>query len=205
MPAKDKRKLAAIMFADVVGYSRMMASNEERTLELLKDFENICSPIISKHDGEIIKKVGDELFCEFSSAKQAVDCALEIQEAIQPYNDSRPKDFKLQVRIGIHIGDIVLRDGDVFGDGVNIASRIQPFSNPGGICVSNAVRDALSSHPKYEIQIEGEQELKNIIEKHTLYSIKTGFEEKKTKINKSNNKSSFKLIISGLCIFGVLF
>ena len=69
MPAKDKRKLAAIMFADVVGYSRMMASNEERTLELLKDFENICSPIISKHDGEIIKKVGDELFCEFSSAK----------------------------------------------------------------------------------------------------------------------------------------
>jgi len=176
MPSKDKRKLAAIMFADVVGYSRMMASNEERTLELLKDFENICSPIISKHDGEIIKKVGDELFCEFSSAKQAVDSALEIQEAIQPYNDSRPKDFKLQVRIGIHVGDIVLRDGDVFGDGVNVASRIQPFANPGGICVSNAVRDAISSHPSYNIKSEGQQELKNIIEKHTLYKVETGFE-----------------------------
>ena len=73
MPSKDKRKLAAIMFADIVGYSRMMARNEERTLELLKDFENICSPIISDNGGEIIKKVGDELFCEFSSAKQAVD------------------------------------------------------------------------------------------------------------------------------------
>ncbi len=204
MSSKDKRKLAAIMFADIVGYSRMMANNEERTLELLKDFENICSPIISDNEGKIIKKVGDELFCEFSSAKQAVDCSLEIQKAIQPYNDSRPKDFKLQVRIGIHIGDIVLRDGDVFGDGVNVASRIQPFCNPGGICVSNAVRDALSSHPKYEIQVEGEQELKNIIEKHTLYSIKTGFEEKKTKINQSKNKSSFKLIILGLCIFGAL-
>ena len=167
MPSKDKRKLAAIMFADVVGYSRMMASNEERTLGLLKDFENICSPIISDNEGEIIKKVGDELFCEFSSAKQAVDCALAIQDAIQPYNDSRPKDFKLQVRIGIHVGDIVLRDGDVFGDGVNVASRIQPFASPGGICVSNTVRDALSSHPNYDIESEGKQELKNIIEKHT--------------------------------------
>ena len=184
MPSKDKRKLAAIMFADVVGYSRMMASNEERTLELLKDFENICSPIISKHDGEIIKKVGDELFCEFSSAKQAVDSALEIQEAIQPYNDSRPKDFKLQVRIGIHVGDIILRDGDVFGDGVNVASRIQPFATPGGICISNAVKEAIASHPSYNIISEGQQELKNIVEKHTLYRVETGFEnnERKNKI-----------------------
>ena len=205
MSSKDKRKLAAIMFADVVGYSRMMASNEERTLELLKDFENICSPIISKNTGKIIKKVGDELFCEFSSAKEAVDCAIEIQEAIQPYNDSRPKDYKLQVRIGIHVGDIVLRDGDVFGDGVNIASRIQPFASPGGICVSNAVRDALSSHPNYDIQSEGKQELKNIIEKHTLYSIKTGYEDiTKTKKYK---KSKFSITIGILVVLivGVLF
>jgi len=207
MPSKDKRKLAAIMFADVVGYSRMMASNEERTLELLKDFENICSPIISKHDGEIIKKVGDELFCEFSSAKQAVDSALAIQEAIQPYNDSRPKDFKLQVRIGIHVGDIVLRDGDVFGDGVNVASRIQPFANPGGICVSNAVRDAISSHPNYDIKSEGQQELKNIIEKHTLYSIKTGFEDKTTirKYKKSKKTIPVLIGILAVCIAGILF
>ena len=157
MATKDKRKLAAIMFADVVGYSRMMANNEERTLPLIKDFENICSPIISDNEGKIIKKVGDELFCEFSSAKQAVDCSLKIQKAIQPYNDSRPKEFKLQVRIGIHVGDIVLRDGDVFGDGVNVASRIQPFSNPGGICISNAVKEAISSHPNYNIISEGQQ------------------------------------------------
>ena len=207
MPSKDKRKLAAIMFADVVGYSRMMASNEERTLELLKDFENICSPIIVKHDGEIIKKVGDELFCEFSSAKQAVDSALAIQEAIQPYNDSRPKDFKLHVRIGIHVGDIVLRDGDVFGDGVNVASRIQPFANPGGICVSNTVRDALSSHPNYDIESEGKQELKNIIEKHTLYSIKTGFEDKTIikKYKKSKKTIPVLICILSICIVGILF
>ena len=207
MPTKDKRKLAAIMFADVVGYSRMMASNEERTLELLVDFENICSPIISENEGEIIKKVGDELFCEFSSAKQAVDSALAIQEAIQPYNDSRPKDFKLQVRIGIHVGDIVLRDGDVFGDGVNVASRIQPFASPGGICVSNAVRDALSSHPNYDIQSEGKQELKNIIEKHTLYRVKTGFEDKTiiNKYKKSKKTVPVLLGIVAICIAGILF
>ena len=203
---KDKRKLAAIMFVDIVGYSRMMASNEQRTLELLKDFENICSPIISDNEGYIIKKVGDELFCEFSSAKEAVDCALAIQKAIQPYNDSRPKDFKLQVRIGIHIGDVVRReDGDIHGDGVNVASRIQPFANPGGICVSNAVRDTISSHPDYNIISEGQQELKNIIEKHTLYKVETGFEEKNIDKKKSNNKSSIFLIILGLCLFTALF
>ena len=206
MPSKDKRKLAAIMFADVVGYSRMMASNEERTLELLKDFENICSPIISDNEGKIIKKVGDELFCEFSSAKQAVDCSLKIQKAIQPYNDSRPKDFKLQVRIGIHVGDIVLRDGDVFGDGVNVASRIQPFSNPGGICISNAVRESISSHPNYNIISEGQQELKNIIEKHTLYRVETGYEivDKDRKIDKPKKEKTNKWIKRFLMFIGFI-
>ena len=204
MPAKDKRKLAAIMFADVVGYSRMMASNEERTLDLLKDFENICSPIISKHEGEIIKKVGDELFCEFSSAKQAVDSALAIQNAIQPYNDSRPKDFKLQVRIGIHIGDIVIRDGDVFGDGVNVASRIQPFASPGGICISSAVKEVVSSHPNYNIISEGQQELKNIIEKHTLYRIETGCEDEIIHVKKSTIYKKRTYIITAVVLLLVI-
>ena len=205
MSSKDNRKLAAIMFADIVGYSRMMAGNEERTLELLKDFENICSSIIAENNGVIIKKVGDELFCEFSSAKDAVDSALEIQKAIQPYNDSRPKDFKLQVRIGIHIGDVLKRDDDVFGDGVNVASRIQPFAKPGGICVSNAVRDAISSHPSYKIQSEGQQELKNIVEKHTLYRVETGFETISQK--KSFNKTGshyFKKWVAPILLIAII-
>ena len=206
MSSKDKRKLAAIMFADVVGYSRMMANNEERTLELLKDFENICSPIISDSEGKIIKKVGDELFCEFSSAKQAVDCSLKIQKTIQPYNDSRPKDFKLQVRIGIHVGDIVLRDGDVFGDGVNVASRIQPFSNPGGICISNAVKESISSHPNYNIISEGQQDLKNIIEKYTLYRVETGYETvaKNRKKDKPKEEKTNKWIKRFLMFIGFI-
>ena len=116
----EERKLVAIMFADIVGFSRMMTIDEKKTLSLVSDFENICKPIINKLNGEIIKKVGDELFCEFTSSKQAVDCAIEIQNSISSYNDSRPKDFKLEVRIGIHVGDVIRKDNDIFGEGVNV-------------------------------------------------------------------------------------
>ena len=188
----ENRRLAAIMFVDIVGYSRMMSAHEKESLTLLEDFENICSPIISNKKGKIVKKIGDELFCEFSSAKHAVDCALEIQNSIQPYIDSRPKDFKLQVRIGIHIGDIMYKENDIFGDGVNVASRIQPFASPGGICISGSIKEAISSHPDYIIKLEGKQELKNILEKHTLYRVETGYEVVNNNIKKEKPKGGKK-------------
>ena len=124
---KTNRKLAAIMFADIVSYSRLMGTNEGETLKLLRDFENISAEIVKEYEGVIIKKNGDEIFCEFTSSKNAVDGALKLQKELSKYNDSRPKDFKLEVRIGIHIGDVVKReDGDIHGNGVNVAARIQP-------------------------------------------------------------------------------
>ena len=129
MPKAEERKLAAIMFADIAGYSRMMSTDEDQTLELLKDFEELSAPIVTSFQGKIIKKIGDEIFCEFSSSKNAVDAALKIQESISKYNDSRPKDFQLSVRIGIHIGDIVKRGDDIHGDGVNVAARILPLAS----------------------------------------------------------------------------
>ena len=110
--SKSIRKLVAIMFADIVSYSRMMGENEGETLQLLQDFENNATPIIHSYDGIILKKIGDNLFCEFSSALNAVECALQIQEYLYEYNQSRPKNFKLLVRIGIHVGDVVKRDND---------------------------------------------------------------------------------------------
>ena len=178
MPKVEDRRLAAIMFADIVGYSRMMSLDEDRTLSILEDFEEICPPIIDSFKGKIIKKSGDEIFCEFSSAKNAVDAAMNIQTSLSEYNDSQPKDFRLMVRIGIHIGDIVKKaDGDVFGDGVNVASRIQPLASPGGICISSSVQDALRGHPKYDIVKRGEHEIKNILDKYSIFQITTGFEE----------------------------
>ena len=177
MPKAEERKLAAIMFADIVGYSRMMSLDEDRTLELLKDFEDICTPIVASLHGKILKKIGDEIFCEFSSSKNAVDAGLEIQKSMSEYNDSLPKDFQLNVRIGIHIGDVVKRDNDIHGDGVNIASRIQPFSKPGGICITSSVQDALRGHPKYNITKKGDHELKNILHKYSIFQVETGYEK----------------------------
>ena len=102
MSDMQDRKLAAIMFADIVSYSRLMGSNEGEALKLLKDFENISAEIVKEYEGVIIKKNGDQIFCEFSSAINAVDASLKIQNELSKYNDSRPKDFKLEVRIGTY-------------------------------------------------------------------------------------------------------
>ena len=210
----NDRKLAAIMFADIVSYSRLMGSNESEAFKLLNDFEEMSAKIVDTFSGIIIKKNGDQIFCEFSSAKNAVDASLELQDKLSEYNDSRPKDFKLEVRIGIHIGDIVKKNNDIFGDGVNVAARIQPLSSPGGICVSGAVSESLSSHPDYDIISKGEQDLKNILQKHTIFQVKTGHEtiepviskiSKKTKEKSSNPNTKYWIIISPFLLMAIIF
>ena len=191
MDNRTDRQLAAIMFADIVSYSRMMGENEEETLKILAEFEKISIPIVEKFKGVLIKKNGDQIFCEFSSSKNAVDASLEIQNQLSTYNDSRPKDFKLEIRIGIHIGDVVKReDGDIHGDGVNVAARIQPLASPGGICISGAVSEALSSHPKYNIISKGERDLKNILKKHSIFQLTTGHENEDITTNLKEKKIS---------------
>ena len=191
--SKSNRKLAAIMFADIVSYSRLMGANETEALKLVKDFDTISIPIVEKHGGEVIKKNGDQIFCEFSSAKQAVDASILIQEKLHNYNDSRPVDFKLEVRIGIHIGDVLKENNDVFGDGVNVAARIQPLADPGGISISGSVSEALSSHPEYKLKAKGKHELKNIVNKHSIYNVYTGYES--TGPIKDNASSMLKKIL----------
>jgi len=207
MTENTSRKLAAIMFADIVSYSRMMGENEQESLKILADFEKISIPIVEKFKGVLIKKNGDQIFCQFDSAKNAVDASIQIQNELSSYNDSRPKDFTLEVRIGIHIGDVVKReDGDIHGDGVNVAARIQPLAAPGGICISGAVSDALSSHPDYDIVSKGKQELKHIVQQHSIFELKTGHERKviipSTKNNLTKLKSPFIYlpIITLLCL-----
>jgi serine/threonine protein kinase len=175
-PTKQTRKLAAIMFTDIVGYSRMMGKDEEATIKLLEDYVDIVSPTISRHQGQILKKIGDGLFCEFSSAIDAVECSLEIQKSINDYNEKKAKKNSILVRIGIHVGDVIKKDNDLFGDGVNVAARIEPLAPPGGIYVSDSVHSAISSHPKYKIKNIGLSSLKNIEKQHNLYQILTGVE-----------------------------
>ena len=207
---KSNRKLAAIMFADIVSYSRLMGANETEAFKLVKDFDSISIPLVEKHDGKVIKKNGDQIFCEFSSVKNAVDASLLIQEKLHKYNDSRPVDFKLEVRIGIHIGDVIKENNDIFGDGVNVAARIQPLAAPGGISISGTVSEALSSHPEYKLVAKGEQELKNIVNKHSIYNVETGYETVDIARGPLNSPKSFSaklflLVLSVGALASILF
>jgi serine/threonine protein kinase/class 3 adenylate cyclase len=177
---KTTRKLAAIMFADIVGYSRMMGENETLTVNLIQEYENIVTPIIENYNGKILKKMGDGLFCEFSSALEAVDCANQMHSALDSYNQTKQHKFLLTIRVGIHLGDVVTKGDDLYGDGVNVAARIEPIAPPGGICISQSIHSVISNHSKYEFVSLGKRTLKNIKRMHNLYLVKTGYEIEKT-------------------------
>ena len=131
------RRLAAILAADVAGYSRLMGADEEGTLERLKALRReLVDPKIAEHHGRIVKTTGDGLLVEFASVVDALRCATEIQTKMAQRNAGIPADSRIAFRVGINVGDIVVEDGDIFGDGVNVAARLETLAEPGGICVS---------------------------------------------------------------------
>jgi len=139
--AGSRRRLAAIMFTDMVGYSTLAQADEPAALATLDRHNRMLRPIFVKFHGHEVKTVGDAFLVEFESALDAVRCALELQRSLHEYNTSSPNEWKIQVRVGIHVGDVVPTDGDVLGDAVNIASRIQPLADPGGICLTQQAYD----------------------------------------------------------------
>jgi adenylate cyclase len=157
------RRLAAILAADVAGYSRLIEADEEGTLGRLKALRGeIIDQKIAGHRGRIVKTTGDGLLAEFSSVVDAVRCAAEVQAALAENNVSVPPDKRIEFRIGIHQGDIVVEDGDIFGDGVNVAARLEAVAEPGGICVSARVREDAAGRLDLAFDDIGEQALKNI-------------------------------------------
>ena len=158
----EQRKLAAIMFTDMVGYSALAQQNEALALKLLEEHRRLLRPLFGKYHGTEIKTIGDAFLVEFTSALDAVQCAAQMQKILTEHNASSSETIKIQIRIGLHLGDVVYRENDVFGDGVNIASRIEPLAKPGGICLSQQVYDQV--HNKFTgtfIKI-GAVDLKNI-------------------------------------------
>jgi class 3 adenylate cyclase len=141
-PARVERRLAAIVAADVAGYSRLIGADEEGTLSRLKALRaEVIDPKIAEHHGRIVKTTGDGLLVEFASVVDALRCAAETQAAMAESNTLLPADKRIELRIGINMGDIVVEDGDIFGDGVNVAARLEGLAEPGGICVSARVRE----------------------------------------------------------------
>ena len=138
------RRLAAILAADVVGYSRLMEHDEPGTLAALKAHRtNVIDPKIMEHEGRIVKLTGDGILAEFPSVVNAVACAIDIQRGMEARNANVIEENSIRFRIGVNIGDIMAEDGDVFGDGVNVAARLEGFAVPGGIAVSSSVRAAI--------------------------------------------------------------
>jgi len=157
-----QRHLAAIMFTDVVGYSAIAQRDDALALELLEEHRGILRPLFARFDGREIKTIGDAFMVEFTSALSAANCALEIQRALAKRNHDVATDRQIEARIGIHIGDVMHRDGDVYGDGVNIASRIQPLAAPGGICISQDVERQIRNAFTPRLEKLRPTELKNI-------------------------------------------
>ena len=159
-----QRKLAAIMFTDIAGYTEFSANDEDKALRLLDLQREILQPIVKQHNGEWLKEIGDGLLLSFSSSKNAVICAIEIQNTIKGIES-------LNLRIGIHQGDILVKDGDIFGDDVNIASRIEPFSAIGGVAISGKVNEDLLGSPDIVTKYIGKPKLKGVKQEAKVYCI----------------------------------
>src|SRR5215469_2834674 len=162
-PARVERRLAAILAADVAGYSRLIGADEEGTLNRLRALRaEVIDPKIAEHHGRIVKTTGDGLLIEFASVVDALRCAAEIQADVAESNAPLPADKRIDLRVGINMGDIVVEDGDIFGDGVNVAARLEGLAEPGGICVSARVREDAAGKIELAFRDMGEQQLKNI-------------------------------------------
>ena len=157
-----RRKLAAILAADFVGYSRLMHADEERTVATLAHHRRILDETIAAGRGAIVGTAGDSVLAEFDSVMEAYRCAVAIQQALRKANAELPEEEQLHLRIGINIGDVMVVDGEMFGDGVNIACRVEGMASPGGVCVTRGVRDHLRDHVDTPFEDLGEQDVKNI-------------------------------------------
>ena len=188
------RKLAAIVFTDIVGFTKLSAKDEKKAFQLLDTQRDLLKPIVKTFNGDWLKEMGDGLLLTFPTVSAAVECSIQIQSAVKDIEN-------LDLRIGIHEGEITEKDGDVFGDDVNVASRIEPFSAAGGISISGKVQQNISSLPEYRTEYLGQPSFKGVAQKVEVYCIvshslpKPKLDKINAKLDSGSNKSLFKRII----------
>ena len=169
---RAQRRLAAILAADVVGYSRLMEQDEAGTLAALKERrKEVLEPLVARHQGRIFKITGDGVLVEFGSAVNAVQCAVDLQQGMAAANRDQPEDRRIVLRVGINLGDVMVEGSDLYGDGVNIAARLEAIAEPGGILVSGTVHDHVGNKIKVGFEDLGTQTLKNIAEPVRAYRV----------------------------------
>ena len=211
--ARDHRRLAAIVSFDVAGYSRLMGADESGTLAALKSHRReLVDPKIAEHVGRIVKTTGDGLLVEFSSVVDAVRCAVEVQRAMAERNVGVPAAKRLEFRIGINVGDIIIDGDDIFGDGVNVAARLEGLAEPGGICVSRVVRDQVLDKLGFSFEDLGPKEVKNIVRPVEVYRValdsevrgSTGARKSRPAHHRFDGIASTKIWFGAAALIGVL-
>ena len=190
-----RRKLAAILSADVVEYSRLMREDEKATIQSLTAYREMMIKLIKQHHGRVVDAVGDNLLAEFASAVDAVQGAVAIQKEIKASNAKLPQNRKMVFRIGINLGDLVVEGDRIYGDGVNIAARLEALADPGGICISRTIHEQIEDKLSLGYEYLGEKIVKNIVKPIPAYKVlfdskveKTGFYRTKSKIRRYINK-----------------
>lgn len=166
-----ERKLAAILVADVEGYSRQMHEDEEAALATLTRLRAIIDDLVAQHNGQISGSAGDSVIADFASGVEAVNCAVAIQQSLNEANLARPSGQRMEFRIGINVGDVMLKNGDIYGDGINVAARIEALAEPGGIWVTRATRDSVRDKVDYTFEDLGERQVKNIARPVRIFKV----------------------------------
>jgi adenylate cyclase len=175
---RTQRRLAAVLAADVVGFSRLMEQDESATLTALKARRRqVLDPLVARHRGRIFKIAGDGALVEFGSAVNAVACAVELQRGMAAANSGVPEDRQIVLRIGVNLGDIVVEGSDLYGEGVNLAARLEGFAEPGGICISAKVHDEVRRKLAFDCDDLGEQRFKNIATPVRVFRVVTEGEQ----------------------------
>jgi adenylate cyclase len=171
---RAERRLTAILAADVAGYSRLMGTDEEGTLARLKAHRReLVDPKIAEHRGRIVKTTGDGMLAEFASVVDALRCAVDMQRGIAERNVEVPSDRRIEFRVGINLGDIIIDGDDIYGDGVNVAARLESLAEPGGLCISRKVRDEVRDKLDLAFEDIGEQQVKNIARPVRVFRVAT--------------------------------
>jgi len=169
---RTKRKLSAILSADVKGYSRLMGEDELATVDTLTEYREVLTTLIHQYNGRVVDSPGDNLLAEFSSVVDAVECAVKIQEELKARNDALPENRKMEFRIGINLGDVIEDEDRIYGDGINIAARIEGIAEGGGICISGTTYDQVKNKLSLGFKFLGKQTVKNISDPVRVYRIR---------------------------------
>src|ERR1700694_2564123 len=165
------RKLTAILCTDVFGYSRLMGEDEEATLGTLSSYRKLIDSLIEQHHGRFVNSAGDSVLAEFASVVNAVQCAVEIQSALKTENAEIPPERRMEFRIGINLGDVIVDGEQMYGDGVNVAARLESLAEPGGICISRTVQENIRNKLPLNFEDLGEQHVKNIAEAVRVFRV----------------------------------